>query len=56
MAPRKWAQWYTRLDAKQTFLVTGCDDKSHTIETQAVNGDLDEMDEEIWNVVPLYRL
>lgn len=46
-------QWYTRLDTKQTFLVTGYDDKSHTIETQAVNGDLDEMDEAVWNTLPL---
>jgi hypothetical protein len=46
-------QWYTRLDTKQTFLVTGYDDKSRTIETQAINGDLDEMDDEIWNVLPL---
>ncbi len=46
-------QWYTRLDTKQTFLVTGYDDKSRTIETQAINGDLDEMDDEIWNALPL---
>ena len=31
-------RWYTRLDTGETFLVTGYDDKSRTIETQAING------------------
>ena len=46
-------QWYMQLDTRETFLVTGYDDKSRTIETQAINGDLDEIDEEIWNTLPL---
>jgi hypothetical protein len=46
-------QWYTRLDTRQTFLVTGYDDNSRTIETQALNGDLDEMDVESWSRLPL---
>lgn len=46
-------QWYTQLDTKETFLVTGYDDKSRSIETQAINGDLDEIDEGDWYTVPL---
>jgi hypothetical protein len=46
-------RWYMRLDTGETFLVTGYDDKSRTIETQAINGDLDEIDEEIWSTLPL---
>ncbi len=46
-------QWYTQLDTRTTFLVTGYDDKSRTIETQAINGDLDEIDEETWHTLPL---
>ncbi len=33
--------------------MTGYDDKARTIETQAINGDLDEIDEETWNTLPL---
>lgn len=46
-------QWYTQLDTRETFLVTGYDDASRTIETQTVDGDLNEIDEEIWNTLPL---
>lgn len=46
-------QWYTHLDKGEPFLVTGYDEKSRTIETQAINGDLDEIDEETWSVLPL---
>src|SRR5271168_805220 len=52
-SPPQVGQWYIRLDTKQVFLVTGYDDKSRTIETQAINGDLDESDAEIWNLLPL---
>lgn len=45
--------WYTRLDTNEAFLVTGYDDKSRTIEMQAINGDLDEIDAEDWNMLPL---
>ena len=51
--PPQVGQWYVRLDTKEVFLVTGYDDKSRTIETQAIDGDLDEIDEAMWNVVPL---
>jgi len=45
--------WYTRLDTKEPFLVTAYDHKSRTIETQAINGDLDEIAAEDWNLLPL---
>jgi hypothetical protein len=46
-------QWYLQLDTKEAFSVTAYDDKSHAIDTQAINGDLAEIDEEIWNTLPL---
>jgi hypothetical protein len=51
--PPQVGHWYTRLDTREGFLVTGYDDKSRTIETQAINGDLDEIDAENWNTLPL---
>ena len=59
-SPPLVGQWYTCLDTKEVFLVTGYDDKSCTIETLAINGDprsingdLDEIDAENWNMLPL---
>jgi hypothetical protein len=52
-SPPQVGQWYTRLDIKEDFLVTGCDDKSCTIEMQTINGDLDEIDAENWNTLTL---
>jgi len=46
-------QWYMHLDKGEPFLVTGYDEKSRTIETQALDGDLDEIDEETWSSLPL---
>jgi hypothetical protein len=46
-------QWYKHVDKGDTFVVTGYDDKSRTIETQGSNGDLDEIDQEMWDVLPL---
>jgi hypothetical protein len=51
--PPQVGQWYTRLDTNEVFLVTGYDDKSSTIETQSLNGDLGEFDAENWNLLPL---
>ncbi len=48
-------QWYTHLDKGEQFLVTGYDEKSGMIETQDLIGDLDEVDEETWNSLPLAR-
>ena len=46
-------QWYARLDKGETFQVTGLAEESHTIEIQTFDGDLDEIDEESWALMPL---
>lgn len=46
-------QWYTRLDKGETFQVTGFDESSRTIEIQAFDGDLDEIDLDAWYTLPL---
>ena len=46
-------QWYERLDNGAIFQVTGVDDSAKTIELQAVDGDLDEVDPETWTAMPL---
>jgi hypothetical protein len=51
--PPQVGQWYTRLDTNEVFLITGYDDKSSSIETQSLNGDLDEIDSENWNLLTL---
>lgn len=52
-SPPRVGQWYRRLDTDEDFLITGYDDKSRTIELQAFNGDLDEIDAENWNTLML---
>jgi hypothetical protein len=46
-------QWYLRRDTGETFLVTDCDEESETVEIQTSDGDLDELDEEVWQSLPL---
>ncbi|HVW69090.1 MAG TPA: DUF6763 family protein [Steroidobacteraceae bacterium] len=46
-------QWYSRLDKGQVFQVTGLDDSSRTVEIQTFDGDLDEIDQEAWDRLPL---
>jgi Family of unknown function (DUF6763) len=46
-------QWYTRRDKGEIFQVVGYDANSRTIETQTFDGDLDEVDLEIWAGLPL---
>jgi len=46
-------QWYLREDKGETFQVTGYDDESRTIEIQTFDGDLDEIDAEVWPMLPL---
>lgn len=46
-------QWYLRWDTGEAFQVTGIDEHSKTIEVQAFDGDLDEIDEDTWRVLPL---
>jgi hypothetical protein len=47
-------QWYLRRDTGETFWVTDYDDESRTVEIQTSDGDLDELDEEVWQSLPLY--
>jgi len=46
-------QWYTRQDTGQNFWVTDYDSRSGSIEIQMSDGDLDELDEEAWDSLPL---
>lgn len=46
-------QWYLRRDKGEIFQVTGYDKEASTIEIQTFDGDLDEIDEESWRMLPL---
>jgi len=46
-------QWYRHFDKGQIFQVTGLDQPSRTIEIQGFDGDLDEIDQEVWAGLPL---
>ena len=46
-------QWYLRWDKGEVFQVTGRDERSRTLEFQTFDGDLDEVDEAAWAVLPL---
>jgi hypothetical protein len=46
-------QWYQRSDKGDMFVVTGIDDHSGAIEIQAFDGDLDEIEANLWNALPL---
>ena len=46
-------QWYVRPDNGAIFQVTGVDERAKTIELQAIDGDLDEVDSETWAAMPL---
>jgi hypothetical protein len=48
-------QWYAHTDKGELFQVVGYDDHARTIEIQTFNGDLDEIDEESWNTLPVER-
>ena len=45
--------WYRHLDKGEVFQVVGFDERSRTIEIQAFDGDIDEIDEEVWNTLPI---
>jgi hypothetical protein len=45
--------WYTHLDKGEAFQVVGRDDHSRTTEIQAFDGDIDEVDDELWYALPL---
>jgi uncharacterized protein DUF6763 len=46
-------QWYLRRDLGEIFQVTGYDDHSRTIEIQTSDGDLDEIEGELWRQMSL---
>jgi hypothetical protein len=46
-------QWYQHLDKGEMFVVTGIDDRSGAIEVQSFDGDLDEIEANVWNALPL---
>jgi hypothetical protein len=46
-------QWYLHRDKGEIFQVIGRDEAARTIEIQTFGGDLDEIDEETWGVLPL---
>ena len=46
-------QWYLRQDKGEAFLVTAVDDKARTIEIQTFDGDVDEIEADAWDNLPL---
>ena len=46
-------QWYERTNNGEIFQVTGIDENAKTIELQAVDGAIDEIDAETWVALPL---
>jgi hypothetical protein len=49
-------QWYARSDKGESFRVVGYDEHAGTIEIQSFDGDVDEIDEETWDTLPLERI
>ncbi len=48
-------QWYMQAGGRDLLHVVGLDDRSHTIEIQSFEGDLDELDVETWRTLHLRR-
>jgi len=46
-------QWYRHLDKGEMFVVTGLDARSDAVEIQNFDGDLDEIEGNVWNALPL---
>lgn len=46
-------QWYTHLETGQIFEIVALDEASTSIEIQYVDGDIDEIDAEAWDQLPL---
>ncbi len=55
VGPAEIGQWYLHQDKGEMFRVTGYDERSRTIEIQTFDGDVDEIDQESWNALPLER-
>jgi hypothetical protein len=45
--------WYRHLDKGETFQVVSTDDASGTVEIQSFDGELDSIDAEDWEELPL---
>ena len=46
-------QWYERTNDGEIFQVTGIDENANTIELQAFDGAIDEIEAEAWAALPL---
>ena len=46
-------RWYRHLDKGEVFQVVSVDDDSGTVEVQSFGGDLDEIDADTWDTLPL---
>jgi hypothetical protein len=53
MSKPEIGQWYQDLDKGELFQVTGVDDKSASVEVQYFGGDLDEVELDSWDELPL---
>jgi hypothetical protein len=56
VGPPEIGQWYARGEKGQEFRVVGRDDAARTIEIQAFDGELDEIDAQTWGTLPLERI
>ena len=48
-------QWYLHRDKGEVFQVIATDERARTIEIQSFDGDVDELDEAVWQGLPLER-
>ena len=48
-------QWYLHRDKGEVFQVIATDERTRTIEIQSFDGDVDELDEAVWQGLPLER-
>jgi len=46
-------RWYRHLDKGEVFQVVGLDEKAATVEIQTFDGDLDEIEADGWEEMPL---
>jgi hypothetical protein len=56
IGPPEIGQWYARGEKGQQFRVVGRDQESRSIEIQTFDGELDEIDAEIWGTLSLERI
>jgi hypothetical protein len=47
--------WYARKDKGEMFQVVGRDESTRAIEIQTYDGDIDEIDGDLWRTLPLER-